>query len=118
MSKKEKDDAIKSQTQGMAEAAKMLNGLTKKRQEVLSTIREKDTSLHHSFSKTINDMREAERKKRLELYGEVEEQRQQATSTAMLELIQICEKDTSVPPYILAIAKVLDNYQGESLIYL
>ena len=76
-------------------------------------IRQKDSAINHCISKNINDMREVERKKRIQLYGEVEEQRQKVTSALMLELMQICQNDLTVPQYIHAIAKVLDNYQGK-----
>lgn len=96
----------------MTRAAQKLHTLTKKRKEMMSLIKEKDATLEHTISKNLNAMREGEIKKRLELYGEVEQQRQQLTSALMQELMQICERDR-VPSYVLAIAKILDNYQGK-----
>lgn len=75
-------------------------------------VREKEKNLEFCVSKSINKIREEERQKRIKLYGEKEDQRQQITSTLMMELIRICQQD-DVPNYVTAIAKVLDNYQGK-----
>ena len=56
-------------------------------------------------------MREKERNKRLELYGNLEEKRQRVTSSLMMELLEICRED-NVPRYIVGIANILDNFQG------
>ena len=101
----------------MVKAAQKLHGLTKLRKELVTLLKKKDACLDHSISTSLNNMREAERKKRIELYGEVEEQRQQLTSALMQELMQICDKEP-VPRYIVAIAKVLDNYQGNIFFFL
>lgn len=115
MLEKDRDEALKAQTQSMTEAAQKLNALSKKRREVLALIREKEAEIDSSVTKNVNAVRQTERNKKIQLYGEVEDQRQQVTSSLMLELMQICEKD-EVPRYIAAIAKVLDNYQGELII--
>lgn len=117
MSKEEKANAVKRETELMTKAARTLHGLTIKRKDYLAKVKEKEASLNHCLSQTVNEQREMERKKRIQLYGEIEEQRQQVTSSLMLELLQICEQD-KVPRYVLAIAKVLDNYQGRGNISL
>lgn len=112
MPKKEKENSLKSHTQSLTEAAQKLHALTEKRKELMSIIREKNTSLDHCISQNITDMRDQERQKRIEQYGEVEVQRQKITSSLMQELMQICQ-EMSVPPYIVVVAKILDNYQGK-----
>lgn len=111
MPKKEKEEAIKLQTDSIIRDAQRLHGLTKKRKELQIVIREKEASLNHSISQKINANRAAERKKRMKLYGEVEEQRQQITSGLMLQFQKICEED-DVPRYVTAITQILDNFQG------
>lgn len=112
MSKERKEAAIQSHTETMTDAAKRLHFLNKKKRELDSIMREKEKNIEYCLSTSINKVREEERKKRVELYGKKEEQRQQVTSSLMLELMQICEKE-DVPNYVTAIAKVLDNYQGK-----
>lgn len=96
----------------MTEAAQTLHGLLTKRKTLLAVVKEKNSILDHSISNNINSQRAQDRNKRIEIYGKIEDQRQQITSALMLELIKICEKD-EVPRYIVAIAKILDNYQGK-----
>lgn len=75
-------------------------------------MKERNVNVDHCVEKNLNELRDEERSKRIKIYGEVEEKRQQVTSALMLDLLKLCqEKD--VPSYILAIAKVLDNYQGK-----
>lgn len=113
MPKKENENAIRSQMESMTKSAQRLNALTKKRKELCSLIKEKDKHFDHSLSNSVNKLREEERKKRLEVYGEAELRRQKITSSLMMELFQLC-KENDVPPYILSIAKILDNYQGKN----
>ena len=98
----------------MTRDAQNLNILVKKRKELEAAMKEKENEFEFSLSESVAKAREKERNKRIEKYGRVELQRQEITSALMLELRQICERD-DVPPYILAIAKILDNYQGKSL---
>ena len=100
----------------MTRAAQKLHTLTKKRKELLTLTRNKQSTLDHSISQNVSTLREEERKKRIEAYGKVEEQRQKLTSALMLELMNICEQD-KVPRYVVAIAKILDNYQGISFLF-
>ena len=95
----------------MTNEAQKLNLLTKKRKQLVSLLEEKKKSIEHSISMDINSMRADERKKRIEIYGQMEEERQQITSALIYELMKICDKD-QVPRYIVSIAKILDNYQG------
>lgn len=113
MTTKQKDEAIKSQTESLTQAVKRLHVLTKTRKELTTLMKEKDSDVDLCITKNLNAMREAERKKRIQVYGEAEEKRQQVTSALILELMQICQQH-DVPPYISAIAKVLDNYQGNA----
>lgn len=78
---------------------------------MVAMLAEKETNVNNSISKDLNVMRQEEREKRIKLYGEVETQRQQITSVLIQELNRICSQD-KVPRYIIAIAKILDNYQG------
>lgn len=112
MPSEEKKTSILEQTQSVTKAAQTLHGLSKKRKELISVLQQKEKDVNYSVTKSLNEMREKERKKRIEIYGEKEEQRQQITSAVMLELMQICKQD-DVPRYILFLAKVLDNYQGK-----
>lgn len=111
MSKKERDIAVKAKTDSMTQAVKRLHVLSKTKKELSNLIRERDSHVDHCISKNLNAMREEERKKRIEVYGEIEEKRQQVTSILIMELLKICSED-DVPRYVMAIAKVLDNYQG------
>lgn len=95
----------------MTKAAQRLHSLTKKRKTLQSLVRKNDADLEHSMAKNIAALREEERKKRIKIYGGIEEKKQQITSALMLELTKICE-EADVPKYIPLIAKVLDNYQG------
>lgn len=111
MRKSQQENAINSLKDLIARGTNKIHSLTMQRKEVAAMISEKEKHINSSFNKDVNQMREKERNKRLELYGELEEQRQHVTSTLMLELLKICRED-NVPAYIHAIAKVLDNYQG------
>lgn len=115
MAKREKEDAIKSVKLSMTGAAQTLHDLMKQRKEVLTVMREKDKEINSSFTKDLNEIRENERKKRLELYGQKEQERQKITSVLIMSLLQISEEE-DVPRYIRPIAEVLDNYQGKSYI--
>ena len=97
----------------MAKATTNLHVLTKKRKEAADSIREKSANLDYCFSKDVSRLREQERSKRLKVYGELEDQRQRITSTLVMELLQICQKD-DVPRYVYGITRVLDNFQGMS----
>ena len=111
MDVKEKEDSVEKFKNCIAKAAQKLHVLTNKRKETAALIFEKSRNLDSCFAKDVNEMREKERKKRVEIYGELEDQKQQVTSQLMLELMQICRQD-NVPRYIFSIAKILDNYQG------
>lgn len=111
MSKKDKDDVIRARTQSMVTDAQRLHGLSKKRKEVQAEIKERQASMEHSISENISSQREQERKKRIKLYGEVEEQRQQITSSLVQQLVKACEEENA-PAYIVVIGKLLDNFQG------
>lgn len=111
MRKEERENAMKSLKTSMTEAAQSLHLLTKQRKEAVSEAKEREKRLNHCLTKDVGEQRDCERKKRLLLYGQQENQRQQITSTLMLELMQIIEED-DVPRYIHGIAKILDNYQG------
>ena len=113
MQKKEKDSAIQILKDKIAAATKLVHELSKKRKEAVALIREKDKNLDYCFSKDVSRLREEERKKRLQLYGTVEDQRQRVTSMLIMELKNICRED-EVPRYVFAIGKILDNFQGSS----
>lgn len=99
----------------MAEDAKTLHGLTSKRKTLLAIVKEKRANVDVCMSNNINSVRAEERKKRIEVYGKLEDERQQITSALLMELRKICEED-QVPRYVVAIGKILDNYQGTQLI--
>lgn len=111
MTKKDKDNAIKNLKISMAEATEKVHLLSKERKEVAAMIRDKNNNVDYCFSKDVNRLREQERTKRLQIYGEVEDQRQRVTSALVMELLQFCQQ-ADAPPYIIGIAKVLDNFQG------
>ena len=111
MPKKDKENALESQYRAKLEGNEELNGLIQQRKMLQCTMREKDAALEHSLTQNVNALRQEERQKRLNLYGETEKKKQAITSALMLEFKKICE-ETEVPPYIKAIAKILDNYQG------
>lgn len=115
MGKREKQNVIEAVKQSMTETAQKLHTLTKKRKEIVAQIKEKDKQISHTVTKDVGNLRDKERQKRLQVYGGVEQERQQITSALLLELMQICQ-DIDVPSYVLAIAKILDNYQGNLLI--
>lgn len=111
MAKKEKEDAIRALKLCMTQQAQTLHGLTKRRKEMAALIQEKDSQINEELARDVCEMREKERQNRLETYGQVEVRRQEITSALLMELVQICKED-EVPRYVVAIGKILDNYQG------
>ena len=95
----------------MTKDARTLHSLTKKRKTLAALVTKKKKEIEHGIAKDITERREKESSKRVKNSCEVEFELQQITSALMMELKQICFED-EVPRYIIAIAKILDNYQG------
>lgn len=111
MTQEEKDKAISEKLKVLTKEAQALHTLTKKRKELSGLITQRSKEIEHEISQDIGKRREKESSQRIKNNSEVEFQLQQITSALMMELKQICSED-SVPRYIVAIAKILDNYQG------
>ena len=107
----DKDKAIKAQLKCMTKDAQKLHKLTTKRQEAAALLKEKSKVLEESVAKDLSDKREQESRKRILSNASAENQMQKLTSALLLELMQICAED-DVPRYVMAISRILDNYQG------
>ena len=95
----------------MTKDSRSLVSLTKKRKKLAAIIVHKKKEIEQGIAKNITELREKESSQRVKNSCEVDFQLQQITSALMMELKQICSED-DVPRYIIAIAKILDNYQG------
>ena len=111
MSKEERDAAIQIQIESIGKDTRNLNHLVKKRQELFALLREKSKTVEYELAKEVSQRREKESNTRIRKSCNAERQAQQITSALMMELMQICEEDDT-PRYVIAIAKILDNYQG------
>lgn len=107
----ERDVAIQLQTRDMSDSMNLLHQLLKKKKELLVLINNKKREIEYGVARDISERREKESLKRIKISYEDEKKVQQLTSALMLELMQIC-KEEEVPRHVLAIAKILDNYQG------
>ena len=116
MSKADRSEAICRQLESMTNDAQTMNLLLKQKRDVAAKLAEKNTEIDHSLSIDVTKKREEERLKRLKKNSNVEQRLQQVTSALMLELMEICSQE-EVPRYIVAIAKILDNYQGNFIIH-
>lgn len=95
----------------MTKEAQALCVLHKEKKEMSARLAQKKKEVDHSLSKEITKRREEESQKRILNNSNVEQRLQRVTSALMLELMEICSKE-EVPRYVVALAKVLDNYQG------
>ena len=107
----EKEKAINSKMDSMSKDAKKLHCLNQKRKTVSSLLTQKNKEIEEVLARDIAERREKESTQRVKNSCAVEFELQQITSALMMELKQICSED-AVPRYIIAIAKILDNYQG------
>ena len=117
MQKQEKENAIESVKDSISEANKSLLVLTKTRKEAVAETKERERSLNEAIIRDVGRLRETERNKRLQTYGNQERKKQEITSALMLEFLQICQEH-DVPVYIHSIAKILDNFQGMCYFFL
>ena len=95
----------------MTKDARKLHSLTQKRKTLSTILTQKKKEIEHGIAKEITVRREKESTQRVKNSCDVEFELQQITSALMMELKQICSEE-NVPRYIIAIAKILDNYQG------
>lgn len=102
---------MKTKLETITKDAKTLHILTKKRKEIATLMAQKSREIEHGMTVDISLMRENESRKRIQKNCQVEKTLQEVTSALMMELRHICEED-DVPRYVIAIAKLLDNYQG------
>ena len=96
----------------MTKQAQKLHSLITRRKTVAALVTEKKKEIEHEITREITERREKESSKRVNNSCAVEFELQQITSALMMELKQICSED-DVPRYIIAVAKILDNYQGK-----
>ena len=111
MPDEEKDSAVQDHLRDMTKDALRLHFLKIKRKETAATISQRKKEIEQGVAEDISKRRNEERQKRIKNNGMTEKNLQELTSVLMLELIEICKED-DVPPYVLAIARVLDNFQG------
>ena len=95
----------------MTKDARTLQSLSKKRKKLASIIVQKKKEIEDGIARDITEQRKKESSQRVKNSCDVEFQLQQITSGLMMELKQICAED-EVPRYVIAISKILDNYQG------
>lgn len=111
MTPEEKEESVKSLMKTIEKDNKTLHFLTNKRKEVHAMLLQKAREIEHVLITDISNMRESESRKRIKRNRDVEKKLQEITSALMMEFKNICEEDR-VPRYIVAIANILDNYQG------
>ena len=111
MSKEDRELVITAQLNALSHDAQNLHLLTKKRKETVALIVKKKKDIEHVLTQEVCKRREDESKKRIHRNYQEEQQAQRLTSALMMELMEICSQE-DVPNYVMAISKVLDNYQG------
>lgn len=112
LSEQEKDAEILVQKNKMKEYTENLHALTQQRKETQAQVVERNKEIDRTIAEDVIEKRGRESRKRMKINAAVEQNLQELTSELMLELMQICAKD-EVPAYIVAIAKILDNFLGK-----
>ena len=115
MSPEEKKEAIMAEKLKVVKDSEALHTLINQRKEAAAKVIEKNKQIEQNIAKDVSEKREKESRKRMKRNADAEKELQEITSELMLELMQVCAQE-EVPRYIMAIAKILDNYQGNFII--
>ena len=105
------EHAIEVKVRELSQDSEMLQQLTNLREKTVEVAAEIQKQTQQEIDLAIKKKRQDEKVARMQVYSALESKKQKKTKELVSELLSVCELEET-PVFVLAIAKVLEDYQG------